>query len=114
MVDAFQVNTARDGTFDTYGDIESVADAEVDMGTGLFSCVCWDIPPLIEDTHRTGMFRRRERGDGLLMDRIRSDDGSGTGVGGKKGGLGRKMRSLVRTTSNTFRDFWRRSPSRSQ
>ena len=114
LVDAFQVNTARDGTFDTYGDIESVVDAEVDMGTGLFSCVCWDIPPLIEDTHRTGMFRRRERGDGLLMDRIRSDDGSGTGVGGKKGGLGRKMRSLVRTTSNTFRDFWRRSPSRSQ
>lgn len=95
-------------TFSHGYDLDSVVETDIDGGIGgLFSCACWDIPPLIEQTRTS--FSRRNSQEGLLENRVRSDDSSDRGRGrGNKKGFGGKMISLVRSTSNSFRGIWSR------
>lgn len=86
-------------------DLDSVEESEINEATGLFGCACWDIPPLIEQK-RSGLFQRREPNEGLLMDRVRSDDGLDSKHDRK--GLGRKLVGMARSTSNSFKNLWNR------
>eukprot|EP00977_Amphora_coffeiformis_P030218 scaffold45543_cov183-Amphora_coffeaeformis.AAC.1 len=95
-------------------DLESVVETEINEGTGLFSCACWEIPPLLEPRRNNLLEqqqrrrRRREPNKGLLEDRVRSDDDLDRNRRGK--GFGRKLVSMARSTSNTFKSIW--SPKR--
>jgi hypothetical protein len=101
----------------TYGDIGEIESATEmpPWETGLFSCACWDIPPLIDEKHQQlKLPHQGEPQDGLLVDRIRSDGSNGAPSGrqGKKG-LGRKMIRFARSTSNTLKNLWNHSRSKS-
>jgi hypothetical protein len=84
-------------------ELESVVETEINEGMGIFSCAqCWDIPPLLQSRKSEGMWSRPDVS--LLEDRVRSDEDFDV----PKGGVGKRIVGMARSTSNAFKDIFGR------